>query len=383
MRRRDAITRVPGAAQREPKASGALQNRDRYGPWRSRISGAPLREDATRCTASGTRAIGRREFITLIGGAAVAWPLAARAQQPAMPVVGFLRITTAARSMHLLAAFRRGLGELGFVEGENVVIEYRWADFKADRLPALAADLVRRQVAVIAATDSRATVASKEATATIPIVFVFGGDPVRLGIVTSLNRPDGNVTGVSFVNTDLGAKRLGLLHELVPKAAVIAVLVDASNPEGETVTMRDAQEGARAVGRQIVAAKVAGEGDFDLAFARLVQQGAGALLVTGGPFFNGQRRRIAALALRHALPAAFNVREYVEAGGLMSYGTSQTDAYRRTGAYVGRILKGAKPAELPVLLPTKYELVINLKTARALGLQVPDRLLALADEVIE
>jgi putative ABC transport system substrate-binding protein len=325
----------------------------------------------------------RREFITLVGGAAAVWPLAARAQQPAMPVVGFLRITTAASSAHLLAAFRRGLGELGLVEGENVAIEYRWADHQADRLPALAADLVRRQVAVIAATDSRATLASKEATATIPIVFVFGNDPVRLGLVTSLNRPDGNVTGVTFINTDLGAKRLGLLHELVPKAAVIAVLVDASNTEGETVTMKDAQEGARAVGRGIVVAKAAGEGDFDPAFARFVQQGAGALLVTGGPFFNGQRRRIAALALRHALPAAFNVREYVEAGGLMSYGTSQTDAYRRTGAYVGRILKGARPTELPVLLPTKYELVINLKTAKALGLQVPDRLLALADEVIE
>jgi putative ABC transport system substrate-binding protein len=300
-----------------------------------------------------------------------------------MPVIGFLRVTTAVSAVHLLAAFRRGLGELGFVEGQNVTIEYRWADNQPERLPELAADLVRRQVAVIAATDSRATLASKEATATIPIVFVFGNDPVRLGLVTSLNRPDGNVTGVTFINTDLGAKRLGLLHELVPKAAVIAVLVDASNTEGETVTMRDAQEGARAIGRQIVVAKAAGERDFDPAFARFVQQGAGALLVTGGPFFNGQRRRIAALAIRHALPAAFAVREYVEAGGLMSYGTSQTDAYRRAGAYVGRILKGATPAELPVLLPTKYELAINLKTAKALGLQVPDRLLALADEVIE
>jgi putative ABC transport system substrate-binding protein len=300
-----------------------------------------------------------------------------------MPVIGFLRVTTAVSAVHLLAAFRRGLGELGFVEGQNVTIEYRWADNQPERLPELAADLVRRQVAVIAATDSRATLASKAATATIPIVFVFGNDPVRLGLVTSLNRPDGNVTGVSFVNTDLGAKRLGLLHELVPKAAVIAVLVDASNPEGEDITMRDAQEGARAVGRQIVVAKVAGERDFDPAFAKFVQQGVGALLVTGGPFFNGQRRRIAALAIRHALPAAFAVREYVEAGGLMSYGTSQTDAYRRAGAYVGRILKGATPAELPVLLPTKYELAINLKTAKALGLQVPDRLLALADEVIE
>jgi putative tryptophan/tyrosine transport system substrate-binding protein len=326
----------------------------------------------------------RRDFITLLGGAAaIAWPVAARAQQPAMPVVGFLRITTAASAVRLLAAFRRGLGEFGFVEGQNVTIEYRWADNQPDRLPSLAADLVRRQVAVMVATDAHATLTSKDSTATIPIVFVFGADPVRLGVVTSLHRPDGNVTGVSFLNTDLGAKRLGLLHELVPTAAVIAVLVDPSNAEGETVTMRDAQEGGRAIGRRIVVAKVAGEPDFDLAFAKFVQQGASALLVTGGPFFNGHRRRIAALAIRHALPAVFNVREYAEAGGLMSYGTSITDAYRRAGLYVGRILKGARPADLPVELPTKYELVINLATAKALGLEVPATLLARADEVIE
>jgi putative ABC transport system substrate-binding protein len=324
----------------------------------------------------------RRELITGLG-AAIAWPLAARAQQPALPMVGFLRITTAASSAHLLAAFRQGLGELGFVEGQNVAIEHRWADHQTDRLPALAADLVRRRVAVIAATDSHATLASKDATATIPIVFVFGNDPVRLGVVTSLNRPEGNLTGVSFINTDLGAKRFGLLHELAPKAAVIALLVDANNPEAEGVTMRDAQEGAHATGRQIVVAKAAADRDFDPAFADFVRQGAGALFVTGGPFFNGQRRRIAALALRHALPAAFSTREYAEVGGLMSYGTSQTDAYRRAGAYAGRILKGAKPAELPVLLPTRFELVINLATAKALGLEVPATLLARADEVIE
>ena len=325
----------------------------------------------------------RREFITLLGGAAAVWPLAAHAQEAATPAIGFLRRSTATTSVHLLAAFRRGLGELGFVEGQDVAIEYRWADNQPDQLPALAADLVRRQVAVIVATDSHATLASKDATATIPIVFVFGNDPVRLGVVTSLNRPDGNVTGVTFINTDLGAKRLGLLHELVPNVAVIAILVDASNPEGEIVTMKDAQEGARAVGRQIVVAKVADERDFHLAFAKFAQQGAGALLVTGGPFFNGHRRRIAALAIRYALPAAFNVREYAEAGGLMSYGTSQTDAYRRAGVYVARILKGAKPAELPVLLPTKFELVINLATAKVLGIEVPPTLLARADEVIE
>ena len=327
----------------------------------------------------------RRELISFVVGAAassVCWPRVARAQQ-SMPVIGFLRLTTAASSVHLLAAFRRGLGELGFLEGQNVAIEYRWADQQADRLPALAADLVRRRVAVIAATDLHATGASKAATATIPIVFVFGNDPVRLGVVTSLNRPEGNVTGVSFINTDLGAKRFGLLHELVPEAAIVAVLVDANNPEAEGVTMRDAQEGAHTIGRQIVIAKVASERDFDPAFASFVRQGAGALFVTGGPFFNGQRRRIAALALRHALPAVYSVREYVEVGGLMSYGTSQTDAYRRAGAYVGRILKGAKPAELPVLLPTRFELVINLATAKALGLEVPPQLLARADEVIE
>jgi putative ABC transport system substrate-binding protein len=324
----------------------------------------------------------RRELITLLGGAA-AWPVTAHAQQPTTPVVGFLRFTTAASGVHLTAAFRRGLGELGYIEGQNVAIDYRWADNRADRLPALAADLVRRQVAVIVATDARATLATKEATATIPVVFVLGNDPVRMGLVTGFNRPDGNITGVSFFNTDLGGKRLGLLHELVPKAEVIGVLVDASNPEGETVTMRDAQEGARAIGRQIVVAKVADERDFDLAFAKLVQQGAGALLVTGGPFFNGHRRRIAASAIRHALPAVFNVREYAEAGGLMSYGTSQTDAYRSAGTYVGRILKGAKPTELPVLRPSKFELVINLATAKAIGLAMPPMLLARADEVIE
>ena len=323
----------------------------------------------------------RREFISIACGAMAGLPLAARAQQ-AKPVIGFLRLSTASRTQHLLDAFHRGLGELGFVDGQNVAIEYRWAD-SLDQLPALTADLVRRQVAAIVATDSRSAVASKEATATIPIVFVFGNDPVRLGIVGSLSRPDRNVTGVSFVNTDLGAKRFGLLHELAPRAKVIAVLVDDRNPEGATVTMRDAQAGVEAIGGQIVAARVASEPDFDTAFAKFVQQGASALFVTGGPFFNGQRRRIAALAIRHALPAAFSTREYVEAGGLMSYGTSQTDAYRSVGVYVGRILKGAKPADLPVLLPTKFDLVINLATAKAIGVAVPPTLLARADEVIE
>jgi len=323
----------------------------------------------------------RREFIGLLAGAAAAWPLAARAQQP-IPAVGYLRLGTRANSLHLLAGFHRGLGEHGFIEGQNLAIEYRWADNRA-ALPALVADLVSRRVAVIVATDSHTTLTAKESTATIPIVFVFGNDPVRMGVVASLNRPEGNVTGVSFLNTDLGAKRLELLHELVPKGAVLAALVDASNPEGESVTLGGALDAARALGRQVVVATVAGERDFDLAFAKFAQQGAGALLVTGGPTFNGQRRRIAALAIRHALPAVFNVREYAEAGGLMSYGTSLPDAHRRAGIYVARILKGARPAELPVLLPTAFELVINLATAKALGLDVPATLLARADEVIE
>ena len=327
----------------------------------------------------------RRDFITLLGGAAMplALPIIARGQQQAMPVVGFLRRTAAADAVHLVRAFREGLGELGFVEGQNVAIEYRWADHQPNRLPALAAELVRRRVSVIASTDSHATLASKDATSSIPIVFVFGNDPVRMGLASSLNRPEGNITGVSFVNTDLGGKRLELLHEVAPRAARIAILVDVNNPEGEGITARDAQEGALAIGREIVVGKAATERDFKAAFATFVRQRVDALLVTGGPFFNGHRRQIVALALRHGLPTIYSTREYVEAGGLMSYGTSQTDAYRRAGAYVGRILKGAKPAELPILLPTKFELSINLATAKALDLDIPPMLLARADEVIE
>jgi putative tryptophan/tyrosine transport system substrate-binding protein len=322
----------------------------------------------------------RREVITLIGGAAT-WPFAARAQQPVMPVIGFLRSTTAAGSAHLVAAVRQGLGEAGFVEGQNVAIEWRWADDQRDRLPGLAADLVRRQVAVIVA-NGIAAMAAMVATATIPIVFITGFDPVRTGLVASLGRPEGNVTGVVFTVTDLTAKRLGLLHELIPKAAVIAVLLEPNQPE-IGVELQEVEAAGRAIGRKILIVKAASEREFNAAFATIVQAGAGALLFGGGPVFLSQRRQLVALAARHALPASYVSREYAEVGGLMSYGPSLTDSYRRAGIYAGRILKGAKPAELPVELATKFDLVINLATAKAIGLDIPPMLLARADEVIE
>jgi putative ABC transport system substrate-binding protein len=321
----------------------------------------------------------RRAFITLLGGAA-AWPFAVRAQQqPAIPVIGFLDSTSAAARANRVLGFRQGLNEIGFVEGRNVAIEFRWAEGQVDLLPALTADIVRRPVAAIMA-DGPFVAAVKTVTATIPIVFVTGGDPVAQGYVTSLNRPGANITGVSFFAAPASPKRLGLLHELVPKPTVIAALVDANAWEAD---LRAIDAAARALGRQVPIVKAVDEREYDAAFGMIIQAGAGALFVGAGPLHYSHRRQLVALASRHGLPASYPWREAVEAGGLMSYGASITDACRRAGNYVGRILKGEKPSDLPVELPTKYELVLNLATAKALGLAVPPTLLALADEVIE
>jgi putative ABC transport system substrate-binding protein len=323
----------------------------------------------------------RRDFVTLIGGAAAAWPLVARAQQPALPVIGFLNTASAAGLAPLTSAFRDGLRDGGYVEGRNVAIEYRWAEGQSDRLPALAADLVSRNPNVIVA-NANAALVIKQATATIPVVFISGSDPVKTGLVASLNRPGSNLTGVAFFTGLLGPKRLELLNALVPKSAGIAVLLDANQLDVEE-QRRDAEAAARAVGHELQVVTVKGAQDFEGAFAQIVQAGGGALLVGNSPFFTGQRRQLVALAARHALPASYTQREYVDAGGLISYGPSVAAAFRQVGIYTARLLRGEKPADLPVDQATRFELIINLKTARALGLDVPDRLLALADEVIE
>jgi putative ABC transport system substrate-binding protein len=325
----------------------------------------------------------RREFIALLSGAAATWPLAARAQQPAMPVIGFLSSLGRNDRPNLMDAFRRGLSEGSYVEGRNVAIEYRFAENQHNQLPTLAADLVGRKVVVIAATGGGSSVlAAKAATTTIPIVFTTGGDPVQEGFVASLNRPGGNMTGVSFFGALLAAKGLGLLHELVPNAALIVLLANPKLPESAR-TQSDAQEAARTLGRQLLVLNASEPSEIDTAFATLRQQRAGALLVGSDPFLTGRRQQIVALAARDAIPAMYSSREFIAEGGLMSYGNDVADGYRRNALYVGRILKGEKPADLPVDQATKFEFVINLKTAKALGLTVPTSLLVRADEVIE
>ena len=324
----------------------------------------------------------RREFITLLGGTATAWPLAARAQQPAkLPTIGYLRSSSPANQTSLTTAFRQGVRESGCVEGKSVAIEYSWADNQYDRLPNLAADLVHRQVAVIAAADSPSTVAAKAATTTIPIVFMSGGDPVRLGFVASLNQPGGNVTGVTFLVATLAAKLLGLLRDLLPQAARIAVLTDPNMPITESF-VSDAMAAAAAIGKQIEVFNASTGHDIDAAFARLAQA-VDALVVGPAVLFTTRRVQLVTLAAYHRVPAIYPFREYAEAGGLMSYGASFVEAHRQAGIYAGRIIKGEKPADLPVMQSTKFEFVINLNSARAFGLSFPPGLLSIADEVIE
>ena len=325
----------------------------------------------------------RRDFITLLGGVA-AWPLAARAQQPTMPVIGFLSSSGLADRARYLPAFRQGVRETGYVEGQNVIVEYRWAQDQHDVLPDLAADLVRRQVTVIAAHDTPSSIVAKVATTTIPIVFASGGDPIKLGLVASLNRPGGNVTGVTFVNAQLGAKQLGLLHELQPGAARVGVLVDPNFAFTQPF-VSDVQAAALSIGKQIEVLEASTGRDIDTAFARLAQKPIDALLVCPTPLFDTPNRRVqlVTLATYHRMPAIYFLREFAEVGGLMSYGTRITDAYRQAGVYTGRLLKGEKPADLPVIQSIKFEFLINLNTARAFGLSFPPGLLAIADEVIE
>jgi putative ABC transport system substrate-binding protein len=324
----------------------------------------------------------RREFITLVSGAAVAWPLKVRAQQPAMPVIGFLSAVSPGPFAQRVAAFHQGLNEAGYVEGRNVAIESRWAEGRYEQLPALAADLIGRKVVVIVTYTDAAALAAKAATTTIPIVFINGGDPVRAGIVPSLNRPGGNVTGASFFGVDLAPKQLALAHEVVPNAAVVAVLVDQNVPDA-VAQVPAMHEASRTLGLQLVVLMARTASDIDTAFATLVRERAAALVVGTGALLTNQRKQIIALATRHALPTIYPFREFAADGGLISYGNNVPDTFRQGGVYAGRILKGDKPADLPVILSTKFEFVLNLKTAKALGLTIPPSLLTSADEVIE
>jgi putative ABC transport system substrate-binding protein len=326
----------------------------------------------------------RREFITLLGGAATAWPLAARAQQTRMPIVGFINARSAETSVRNSAAFRKGLSETGYVEGQNVTVEYHWLEGQYDQLPSLIGDLVRRRVAVIATPGLTAGAqAAKAATSTIPIVFGVGEDPVKLALVASVARPGGNATGINFFPLEVAAKRLGLLHDLVPKAVRIAVLVNPANAPTTEATLRDIPEAARALGLQIRSLNASTSREIEAAFATLVHDQADALFVAPDAFFGGRRVQIATLAAHHRVPAAYPLREFVEAGGLMSYGTDSLEMFHQVGAYTGQILNGAKPADLPVLQSTKFEFVVNMQTARLLGIEVPNSIQLLADEIIE
>jgi putative tryptophan/tyrosine transport system substrate-binding protein len=325
----------------------------------------------------------RREFITLLGGGAAAWPLAARAQQPGMPVIGFLDSKSPDDSAHMVAAFRRGLNESTFIEGQNVTIEFRWARNQYDQLPVLAADLVRRRVDVIAATGGPAALAAKAASATIPIVFRLAADPIAAGLVASLSRPGGNVTGVTSLNLEVGPKRLEFLHELVPTATIMAALVNPTNPTNAEILSRDLQATARLLGLQLHLLHASSDADIDAVFATLTELRAAGLVIGTDALFTSREEKLAALGLRYGIPTIYQWREFVAAGGLVSYGGSFADSYRLAGVYTGRILKGEKPADLPVQQATKLELFINLKTAKALGITVPPTLLALADEVIQ